>query len=61
MTAPTWPPQWPECWSRVGLPVPPRVGVPDREREPETDLETGGWAEGETSAVPGVGPERSEG
>ena len=60
VTAPTWPPQWPECWSRVGLDVPPRVTVPEREREPEPDLETG-WMEGETSADPGMGPGGSVG
>lgn len=42
MSAPSWPPAWADCWSRVGLPVPPRlrVEVPEAKEEPKL----GEWA-----------------
>lgn len=55
---PAWPSPWARCWAAVGLPVPPRPAVAPREREPETDLETGWTEPAETAetAAPGTGP-----
>jgi len=54
MSGPGWPPEWPDCWSRVGLPVPPRlrVEVPEAKEEPKL----GEWAPAESEPEPRRGP-----